>query len=86
MSSLSPKSVDLSSDHNLLLFDFNVHAKLSLRLLDYSHTNWESLYKHLTDTFNTVQDNNVNADSNSTSLIDDDIIQEWQIGATDSWK
>ena len=82
VSCLSPKSVDLSSDHNLLLFDFNVHTKLSSRdsrtVFDYSQANWESLYKDLTDTFNNLQDNNVSADSNSTSLIDDDIDQEWQ--------
>ena len=82
VSCVAPNSWDLSSDHNLLLFDFKYHVKQSSRdlrtIFDYSKADWESLYKILSETFNPQQGNSVYADSGSTSLTNDDIDQEWR--------
>lgn len=51
MSCISPKSMDVFSDHNLLFFEFNVFVKLSScdtrTVLDYRSADWESLFKTL---------------------------------------
>ena len=63
VSCVAPNSSDLSSDHNLLLFDFKYHVKQLSRdlrtVFDYSKADWESLYKIL-------------------SVQNDDIDQEWR--------
>ena len=45
---ISPTSVNMFSDHNLLRFDFQVHAKLSPRtsgtVLEYHQADWENLH------------------------------------------
>ena len=83
VSCVAPKSWDISSDHNMSLFDFKVHVRQSSRysrtVFDYSKADWESLYKVLSDTFDSQQVNSVNAESSSTSLTNDDIDQEWRI-------
>ena len=80
VSRVAPKSWDISSDHNMLLFDFKVHVRQSSRysrtVFDYSKADWESLYKVLSDTFDSQQENSVNAEKSSTSLTNDDIDQE----------
>ena len=82
VSCVAPNSWDLSSDHNLLLFDFKFHVKQSSRdlrtVFDYSKADWESLYKILSETFNPQQGNCLYADSSFTSLTNDDIDQEWR--------
>ena len=82
VSCVAPNSWDLSSDHNLLLFDFKYHVKQSSRdlrtVFNYSKADWESLYKILSETFNPQQGNSVYANSGSTSLTNDDIDQEWR--------
>ena len=51
LSCISPTSVDMFSDHNLLLFNFHVHPKLSPRtsrsVFDYHQADWENLRKDL---------------------------------------
>ena len=49
LSCISPTSVNMFSDHNLLPFDFQVHAKLSPRtsrtVFEYHEAGWENLHK-----------------------------------------
>ena len=82
VSCISPQSMDLFSDQNLLFFDFNLFAKLSSSdkrsVLDYRLADWPGLYRtlltiNLSPSIALNQINNMSANSNP-----DDINKDWE--------
>lgn len=71
------------SDHNLLLFDFQVHAKLSPRtsrtVFDYHQAGWENLHKDLNASLSSMNVSPEIADGDPSPVEDINMIwQRWR--------
>jgi hypothetical protein len=89
VSCISPQSMDLFSDHNLLFFDFNLFAKLSSSdkrsVLDYRLADWPRLYRTLL-TINLSPSIALNRINNmSTNSNPDDSTRTGNVGVIVSW-
>ena len=80
LSCISPTSVNTISDHNLLPFDFQVHAKLSPRtsrtVFGYHEADWENLHKDLNASLSSMNISPDIADGDPSPV--EDINMIWQ--------
>ena len=83
LSCTSPTSVDMFSDHKLLFFDFQVHAKLSPRecrtVFHYCQADWKNLHNDLSIGLLSILPENIDNDSSHSTTVDINIVwQHWR--------